>query len=321
MKTFFLFLFAISSHLAFSQNITTESGMIKFNSIADYTYYADNPENRTSLETFTNAANDVSILSKRESQSDLEDIPDFLKSFLNNDNMALIGNYILKFDFTNKMVLVLNKNVQNAIMTLQNSDTTQAGVIVLYFESVGNGVEILEGLENGSINSNNYPSFINNTSDAEKCRHASTKKHKPDEVVWSTLKMNEHFLNRDLMTDCDGDDVDYINDYKMVYQRLVFYFKIECKAKNTTHCRGYNSWRHEVKKDIHIGGSIRYEVRCWGEQEKKFDRAEYLRVNTWIPYDGSRSLSRYYFTMNCQSKHTWESSYNHNPQLHIEDGY
>jgi hypothetical protein len=319
MKLLFSAALFLITILGKAQNIGTENGMIKFNSIADYVYYADNEVNRTSLDNFSKNSS-VATLSKQTQPVDDEIVPGFLQMFLNTDNMVTIGNYLIKFDFVGNRALLLNKNAANAITTLQNNDISQSGVMVLGFNDVDNGVEIFEGLENGTITETNYQDAINNTSTAEKCRHAGGNKSANSEV-WSTLKMYEHYLNRDITTDCSGDLVDYIYDYKMVYQRLVFYFKIECKAKGTTHCSGYNSSSHEIKKDIHVFGNIRYEVRCFGEQEKKYDVADYTRVNNWSPYDGSRSLSRYDFTASCQTKHTWDVTYPHSIPLHIVDGY
>ena len=319
MKLLFSAALFLITILGKAQNVGTENGMIKFNSIADYVYYADNETNMASLDSFSKNSS-VATLSKQTQPVDDEIIPGFLQMFLNTDTMVTIGNYIIKFDFVDNRALVLNKNVDNAITALQNNDINQSGIMILAFDDVENGVEIFEGLENETITETNYQDSINNTSTAEKCRHANDHKSAQSEV-WSTLKMNEHYLARNTTNNCSGDLEDYVYDYKMVYQRLVFFFKIECKAKGTTHCSGYNNEAHELKKDLHVSGNIKYEVRCFGEQEKNYDVADYTRVNTWIPYQGSRSLSKYDFSASCQTKHTWDAAYPHSITLRIVDGY
>lgn len=314
-KIIFSLALLLFTFLSFGQTISVESGMIKFNNIADYVYYADNPQNRTALDNFTNSAA-VNTLSKQTPPADDDIVPDFLKMFINTDNMFTIGNYYVKFDFANNRLLVLHKNTNNAYATLQSTDNTQPGVITLEFDDVDNGVEIFEGLENSSITAANYTAAINNPQGS--CRRANRDQDENGNV-WSTLKMDEHGRNGD----CDNDDlVDYKRDYKIVYQRFLIYYRIIGKAKCLTMCAGTNPLqRWEIEKDIHLKGGIRYEVRCGGERFGDFDQTSYTDMKKWEPYEGSKSLNRYDCTINMQTKHTWDAAYNHDTPLNIKDGY
>jgi hypothetical protein len=294
-----------------AQNISTENGMIKFNSISDYVYYADNTANRSSLSSYSSSS-DVNTLAKQAVKPDDDVVPGFLQLILNSSNMLTIGNYLVKFDFPNNRALVLNKNSDNAVNTLINNNISQSGVMVLDFDEEYEGIEVFQGLENGSVNESNYTNLISPSVLAEKCRRAN--KHKDeDQEVWSTLKMDEHFLN------CSEDMAHYKYDYKIVYQRFLLYYRIFGKSKNRTSC---NTWfTNELAKDVRLHGNIKYDVRCKGESTNSFDLTDYVTVQTWVPYDGSHSLSRYDFNLSFQSKHTWESAFNHDVALRIVDGY
>jgi hypothetical protein len=314
MKKYFLsFAITLLAFFAKSQNVTTENGMIKFNSIANYTYYADDSVNKLALKSFSENST-VNTLSKQSQPIDDETIPLFLQQLLNTDNMMVIGNYLVKFDFTNNRALIMNKNTSGALTALQNNNINQAGVIVLGFDDGYEGVEIFEGLETGTITESNYTSFISPAAVEGRCKMADKKKDE-HQWIWSTLKMHEHFL--------DGSNYDYQAkykyDYKLVYQGFIFYFQIFAKSKCRTSMD--NVFTHEIKKDMRIAGKLKYDIRCREEQTASHDFTEFTGVRDWVPYSGSRSLNKYDFTVDFQTKHAWESTYGHSIPLRIVHGY
>lgn len=314
MKKYFLsFAITLLVFFAKSQNVTTENGMIKFNSIANYTYYADDSVNKLALKSFSDNST-VNTLSKQPQAVDEEIVPLFLQQLLNTDNMVVMGNYLVKFDFANNRALIINKNTSDALTALQNNNTNQAGVMVLGFDDGYEGVEIFEGLENGTINESNYTNFISPAAVQGRCKMADKDKDH-SELIWSTLKMHEHFLegyNHDYQAK-------YKYDYKLVYQGFIFYFQIFAKSKCRTSMD--NVFTHEIKKDMHITGILKYDIRCRGELTISHDFTEFTRVSDWVPYSGSRSLNKYDFNVDFQTKHAWESTYNHTKPLRIVFGY
>ena len=232
--------------------------------------------------------------------------------------MFVIGNYYVRFDFDNKRLLVINKTATDAYNTLKNGSTAQSGVMVLGFDEEYEGVEFFEELENGTVNETNYTNLISPSIILGKCARANTNKDGNDDV-WSVLKMDEHGRN----DDCDDNDlVDYKRDYKLVYQRFLIYYRIIGKAKCLTQCAGTNPLqRWEIQKDIHLNGTIKYDIRCNGEKTGSFDETSYTDMKKWEPYEGSRSLSRYDCTIYMQTKHTWDATYGHNTPLNIKSGY
>jgi hypothetical protein len=244
---------------------------------------------------------------------------------LNLDNIFIIGNYMMKLDTANTRLFVINKNTEGAYDILLEENTETVGIMVLT-DDVYDPISIFEGLEEQTIDESNYTQYFTDGS----CPYKPVKaQDKAQNEVWSTLKMDEHEFNEPPpypcnvgWNPCSGDLVDYEHDYKSVYQRFVIYYRIFVKAKSYDQCSGNNPiWPETVKKDIHISSTIDYDVKCRGIQTQNYNQTSYTGEHTWLPYHGAHRLSRFRFTSDCQTKHTWESSYNHNVQLHIEDWY
>lgn len=290
--------------------------MLKFANVAAYESYANGDVSESAIVSLYSSED--SLTTRMELNDSTEDFPDFLKKILNEDNIVMIGDFMIKLDTAASKIFIIHKNATNGYYNLQIGNADAAGMMVMD-DDVEDPVYCLQLLEDNVIDDTNYT----DSTSKKDCRHADKHVDNPPATVWSTLKMDEHYLNSNTDEDCEGDWVDYKYDYKATYQRFWIYYRILVKAKNRTMCAGTSPayTDSDVKKDIHISSSLKFNIRCQGEHTITNNNTVYTSELDWIAYGGSRSLNQYLFTSYCQSKHTWETSYNHNIKVEIIDGY
>ena len=294
-----------------AQRISSQSGCIKIENVADYKAFVETAEGRANF-IMQSANQGVSTLSKLNDQKN-EELPEFLLAFLNADNIGIIGNYFVKLDFDAQKCFVVNTATTNAYNNLKSNNEKGEKVISVNFDTNVDGIELLEGLESGTITPENFTSSLENgDGSTQRCRTIEGKVK--ELVAWSVLKIDENNLNHkiinNVVVNCSGDDIQYIGDYKLVYQNLFIYFRLQGKHISQHRCNGSAPlWPDEVRKDIKMTGKLSYTLRCREVINAGYDESIYGKILTWSAYDGWRKVSAVNWVTDFSIKHTWEPNY------------
>jgi hypothetical protein len=318
-----------------AQEAYVEGNYLAFSSIDAYDRYASNEADRSYLYYYTYY--DSNVTSRAEMQegsaNDEEVYPDFLNLVLNQDNIMRISTFLVKVDLDNGFALAINANQPNAYWSLVYNDWSAPGM--LYFDGESDdALEQLENIENGGwmvatsaprkaalerakldkkphgprLTTNVAPRMTTNG-----CSGASRQKC-DNYVIWDQIPRTPATVN------CAYDL--YRMDYKVVYQKFIFYFSLQSKQKSATDCQSTN-WITSPGYDAHmrLDGNVRYHKRCGPEvvQHQVYETVD--RVQNWRPYEGSRSLSSYDFSATFSIGHPNTSAYATTKSCSIIDGY
>lgn len=272
---------------ALAQDAYVSNNVIVFPSIASYDGYAGGAVDRSSLTTLARESS-LPTLSQREG-FDVDDennpYPEFLGQVLNQDLIMQISRFYVKVDLYNGRALAIDVSQPNAYQTLVNDDFSAPGVI--YFGSEEDmALETLEMIENGGFIPMNKRGSLHVTPEG-RCAGAPRRTCKGFNV-WDQVP------NGSGTPGCIYDT--YGMDYKVVYQKAIFYFSLESKAKSLKACESTN-WILVPSYDaaLELQGTARYRKRCGPEVVKtKLDHTVDRKI-TWRPYEDSRSLSSYDF--------------------------
>jgi len=144
-----LFTFVMFGAKAQNSGLSIENGTVKFSTIEIYESYADNQENLNSLKELSFSSSELTTLKEIGNTSD-DDIPEFLQSILNYDNIFTIGSYLIKIDVDNNRALVINSSVTNAYFDLVNNNTSSNDMLVMS-DDEQNALDVLNAIENATL--------------------------------------------------------------------------------------------------------------------------------------------------------------------------
>lgn len=328
MKTLF---FSLCTLLLFSAkaqtpDLTVENGMLKFSTLVVYEQYADNTLDRNNI---TNATSSLMTLAKQSPVSPVDEgadaieedtlYPEFLKTILNTDKIFGIGNFFVKIDLENHRALVIAANASNAYNTLVTNNTADAGVL-LFNDDEDDAIDVLDAVSKGDLTVNQF----NTATEAQRlswpwnsCSGAGRHTAKVDDY-WSIVP-NESCTQ--------SGQYAYFGDDKLVYQKAVFYFSLETKAKSRKGCTlrpGIFAHSAVHYADIQIQSQVKYVKvsHCRREENYSLNNYQHHREYSWRPYEGSKALSKYEmittfgFRHNSSTPTFWLS-----PQYRIASGY
>lgn len=301
-----------------NNDLSVANGTIKFNSYDTYESYANNPGTQDAIRTLATGSDAVTTLLEAGNTSE-DDVPLFLQSVLNTDNVFSIGNYLIKIDLPNNRALVINSSVANSYTDLVNNNTGSASMIVMS-DDEQNAIEVLKAIDNGTLSIADY----NNATPELRFRwpwnrcsgaHRYTQKSHPVDL-W------DH--GTDPASSCPDQSVLYGADDKAVYQKFIFYFSLESKMKSLRACSSTN-WIlvPTYKAFMALSGTVKFVKvnACSDEYNNSRDDSGVGTVMSWRPYEGSHALTKYDFTIDFSIKHTWETTFHGPFHYHIMDGY
>ena len=301
-----------------TSDLSVENGTLKFSSIDIYESYADNPSNLSSIQARATSSPAVTTLKEVGVTSD-EDIPEFLQSVLNSDNIFTIGSYLIKIDVVNNRALVINSSVANAYTDLVNNNTSSANMLMMS-DDEQNALEVLRAIDGATLTVNDYKTATPEISlrwPWNRCNGARGGASQKNVDVWDKAV--------DKSSDCPDLSVLYGADNKIVYQKFIFYFSLQAKMKSLRGCSSTN-WILVPTHDalLKLDGTVRYVKvnACRSEtNDSRNDGYQGNEIN-WRAYSGSRALSKYDFTVDFRIKHTWETGAYHGPfHYNIMYGY
>lgn len=282
-----------------SAEVFVEGNKLRFTSLVAYEKYASNEVDRSILKNYADGSE--AFRSLQEKKYGIQDglYDPFLDQILNEDHIVSIGTFLVKLDLESGKGLAINRDAAGAYTTLVNNDASAAGVYV--FNTDDDGTEVLEKVEAGELDVTNYRAYLDaQDGEAERrCTNCSRdlKKHIEE---WDQISAKS----------CDKSPIDiYGMDNKVVYQKFIFYFSLQSKIKSLKRCY-YGNWIVPVvAKDLKLEGVARFRKRCGGEQFRSMNDLTNGGELNWRPYDGSRSLSHFYFNVKFAIKHDWETNY------------
>lgn len=282
---------------------------LAFTSLAGYEKFANDETDRTIVKSLADGSTEFTSIEEKTYEQDDSEYDGFLGQLLNEDHIVAIANFLVKVDIENERTLAIDKNAPNAYSTLVNNDLTAAGLYI--FNTEEDVIEVFEGIERGELNPTNYRDWINGET-ARRCPGADRHDVKNIEQ-WSELKRNS----------CKNSFVDFFGqDDKTVYQKAGIYFSLQSKIKSRWRCY-YGNWAGPLyEADLKLKGTCKFRKRCDGEQFRTRDDRTRGKELSWRPYEGSRSLSHYWFDVEFAIKHTWETTYH--PSINdylIKDNY
>jgi hypothetical protein len=309
-------------------DVSVNGNHLKFISIATYEQYANNELDRSILTNLATANSGVTTLEELNNAQDTL-YPDFLKQILNTDEIVEAGSFLIKVDLENHRALVISSNDPNAYQILSYNQLTANG-LMNFSDNVGNTIEILQAIESGQLSISNYQLSIeleataklnrtrlNNETESLAfysplnyrsvhgplvedilknqlaptiCIHATRHKQQHPHDVWKTVS-NQN-------SGCPDNVMVYAVDNKIVYQNFIIFFSLEAKTKSMQ-AGTCTNWIFvpSYTADLMLSGSVRYAKRCGPEQVASKTTNTYGNVLNWRPYESSRSLSKYDFTM------------------------
>ena len=312
-----------------AQEAYVDGNVIAFSSIDAYDRYASGELDRSIFYYYAYSNSALTTRAEvQEGENDEELWPDFLNLVLNQDKIMRISSFLVKVDLDNGFALAINANEPNAYWSLQNNDFWAPGMI--YFDSESeDALEVLESIEYGGgwetwmasqprdrgidrqRQNVKRPATTRVASDGS-CSGAARNKCEGD-VVWDVI-------------DADNPQPGciywmYRMDWKVVYQKAIFYFSLQSKQKSIKGCSSTN-WVLVPTYDaqLQLNGNARYRKRCGGEVVKQQLLTDVDREQNWRPYEGSRSLSHYDVAVTFGIAHPGQTNY-HYESCAITDGY
>ena len=314
-KIIFLTLaFVFTMCFAFAQNVTEKNGTVCFPTIADYEYFAENPDNRADIGNVVNKFKTISILKAVyvEPTDNTEGIPEFLQEILNTDYITTIGSFYVKLDMLNQRALAIQHNVAGAYNTLVTNNLTATGLLQFAFDD-GNALEIMEGIETGNGSINNYKQRIIKITDEEMATTAVTRG--PSENIYANEPLNcanpsgnEYKINQAwglqyTESSCSAPGNNFATnsgDLKLVYQKVGIYFSLIAKEKCRKVCvyGGNANTAQTISVEMYLQGTVRYK-RCGQGDMSSNNLQNYQNTNdkSWRPFESSRRLTKYDFTV------------------------
>lgn len=271
--------------------VSVNDNRLKFGTLALYVQYASNELDRSIFVQLS--AQSGALTTMAESSNGIEDdlYAEFLTQILNTDHIMEVGSFLIKLDLENHRALVINSSNANAYQTLVTNDLGASGLMI-FTDDVDNAIEVLEAIENGSLQVSNYQTAIqSSSSNARSCPGAHDNKDTEPNRPWAR--------GTDPNSQCPDLSIILAMDNKVVYQRFIIYFSLESKIRSIWGCSSSNwilaPFYNEV--DVRLVGTARYSKRC--ENEITVQQTDYHTgpVLHWRPYESTRSLSAYDFTV------------------------
>jgi hypothetical protein len=298
LKFILIIFLGLLTEKIFAQNLSIENGALKFSSLAIYEQYAENILNRNDINTATNS---ITTLEKQSPPQVITDsilaiegdtlYPDFFRKILNTDKIFALSTFLIKMDLENHRALIINAKIPNAYSTLVSNNLTANGIMI-FDDETDNAMDILEGLENGTLNIKNYKSALTAPQGLfRKCSGAPRNTDKSVEL-WNQIGR-----------------VYYSMRNKVVYEKFIFYFSLQSKEESRL---GYNSstYGYNYAATLKLIGNVKYVKvnncnREWIDSHTDDGcNIEYpYRQTGWRAYEGSRALRKYDFTVNFYIKH------------------
>ncbi len=334
-------------------DVSVNGNRLKFPSIALYEQYADNQLDRSTLTNLATSSSEITTLQEINNEQDTL-YPDFLKQVLNQDLILEAGSFLIKIDLENERALVTNSGESNAYQSLVSNQLTAQGMMNFDLD-VSNGIEILEAIENGTLQTSNYQSAIERSTSRIKVFNTPSESLtgiEPPQIkgVGSGGPSANYFDNKQIVAQihmicphadrrenkrtqgwdtgtgesgCPDNIIVYVRDAKVVYQKAVFYFSLQSKIKSNWSGTCSN-WIFIPSYDalLKLEGTTRFVKRCGNEQTPSITDYNNGRELNWRPYEGSRSLSKYDITVTFGIKHQGSSGdYNSTGPMRIVAGY
>lgn len=335
MKYLLSMLFVITAFITKGQNITGKNGTVSFPTIADYEYFADNPDARVSIDNYVNSAGNITTLKNLPTFAPDDETPEFLKQVLNTDNIVSIGSFYVKIDFINSRGLAINSSTKNAYQQLVDNNLSAAGIMVFTMDD-GNALEVLESVESGRASVANYKDLI--------------VKHTEDFTITSNVTSGPSYnfieeglfacgnpAGRDLKRwprwgtpradgscTAPGNNNAYLHgDLKLVYQKAIIYFSLQSKEKCRQACEFGGNPQTAGTKTVYmyLSGSVRYKRCGWGERaDSRFSDFTWENEKSWRPFESSRRLEKFDFTVQFKQAENLSNPHTFDP-MNIKAGY
>lgn len=269
---------------------------LAFTSLAGYEKFANDETDRTIIKGLADGSSDFTSIEEKTFEGQDTEYDGFLGQLLNEDHIVAIANFLVKVDIENERTLAIDKNATDAYATLVNNDLKAPGLYI--FSTEEDVIEVFEGVERGELNPINYRDWLDGAM-ARKCPGAARHDRKFIEQ-WSEIKRES----------CEGSPADIFGqDDKTVYQKAGIYFSLQSKIKSRWRCY-YGNWAGPLyEADLKLKGYCKFKKRCGAEQVRTRDDRHRGKELNWRPYEGSRSLSHYWFDVDFAIKHTWETAY------------
>lgn len=335
--------------------VSVNGNRLKFPTIAVYEQYADNLLNRNVLINLANSNSSLITMAEQDPNDQNDLYPDFLEQILNQDQIVEIGTFLVKIDLVNSRVLAIKSNTLNAYQTLKNNNLYSSGVINFHLD-VSNGLDILQGLENGTITLQNYQTYFEVSDNAIGLHREENNSMEiysnenrndinlsgpmaADEIVYNVNDFspfgcrhakpnrdeNSLVWNTQNGTSACGDNVIAYYVYPTVtYQKAVIYFSLQSKLKSKWGgtCNAVATTPYSA--NLILNGNAKYVKRC-ADEKNVSTGLDYTTSNSqlkWRAWEAGRSLSRYDFQVTFGIKHfTSTGSYFLTRQYRITDGY
>lgn len=312
MKLLLSILFIIAVNLCNAQNVVEKNGTVSFPTIADYDYFADNPDNRGAIDVMVTNSGSITTLSTLATEAVPEEVPDFLKQILNTDYIVSIGSFYVKIDFINQRALVIAAATPGAYNDLVTNNLTATGMIQFTMDD-GNALEVMENIENGSASVANYKDLI-------------VKHTEEMNVTTSFISGPSYNFNEKEIFACPNPKVDpkrvhlawgpqrpsgdctaplnnmatLSGDLKLVYQKAVIYFSLQSKEKCRLVCvyGGDPPTAGTVSVYMYLSGTVRYKRCGWSERSSNHtSNFTWTNEKSWRPFESSRRLEKLDFTV------------------------
>ena len=271
-----------------SQRVELKGNYLNFPTIADYEYFANNPENRGVIDMFS----ETTLLKNQGTLSD--EIPEFLLSILNQDFIVKIGSYLIRLDFLGKRGLAINLKHEDAYNRLLQGNSRDEN-IMLFSMQTDNALEILEAIEAGSLKEDDYKTALGINQNVEGALNRCVN---PD---GQEVKRFSPWGNERQLKDCKIDGISVLwGDLKLVYQKALIYFSLQSKEKCREACKlgGDPATAGTVSVFMFLQGTVRYQACTRNEiHDARNSNFSYTNEKSWRPYEGSRRLIRYDFTV------------------------
>ena len=309
-------IFCIVNASAQNNDLSVANGTVKFNSIDAYESYANNPAIQDAIRTMAIGSAAVTTLQEAGNTSE-DDMPIFLQSVLNTDNIYSISNYFIKIDVPNNRALVINSGVSNAYNDLVNNNTASVNMMVMS-DDEQNAIEVLRAIDNGTLTITDY----NNATPEIRFRWPWNRCSGQRRVTQKNVDVWDS--GKDPSSNCPDQSVLYGADNKAVYQKFIFYFSLEAKMKSLRGCSSTN-WilvpTHRAF--LFLNGTVKFVKvnACSDEYNNSRDDSGEGTVISWRPYEGSHALTKYDFTIDFSIRHTWETTVHGPFHYHIVAGY
>ena len=305
-----------------------KNGTVHFPTITDYEYFADNPDNKTAITSFT-ASRGIVTLKSRVDAADpsflaaepliAEEMPEFLQEILNADKIVTIGSFYVKIDLQNQRVLAIQSNKLDSYNDLVNDNLRATGLLQFTMDD-GNALEIMEGIEAGTGSINNYKDRIvkiSNNEVAELTMASGPSENIITDELFSCAnpggqerKENQAWGLEFAESSCPSPGNNMarnMGDLKLVYQKVVVYFSLIAKEKCRRVCvfGGSVNTSPTISVDMFLSGTVTYKRCGWNDKSANYT-SNFTNSNekSWRPFESSRRLANYNFTVQFNQRDT-----------------